>query len=230
MGVIGDLSVPTSDVRLNLSKGSPGEPLRLANVIPSDGGAVVYVWADYETVATATSYVRTNADVSDIQEVDALAEQRLLRVEMAADSEGVLARLNEADVAVLEGVGTANDWTFRLRFPTRSELRSFRRACSDDGIGMTVHRLYAPEARGSDRRSDLTPEQLEALRTAYERGYFEVPRDVSLVELSETLGVSDSAVSQRLRRGVDSIVEPLWSETLDDTLDDAVLDEPGPRR
>lgn len=47
----------------------------------------------------------------------------------------------------------------------------------------------------------------ETLVTAYERGFFEAPRETSIDELSEALGVSSSAVSGRLRRATRNLVE-----------------------
>jgi predicted DNA binding protein len=53
---------------------------------------------------------------------------------------------------------------------------------------------------------DLTAEQRELLRAAVRRGYFEVPRRVSLADLAEEQGVSDREASERLRRGVEAMV------------------------
>lgn len=46
----------------------------------------------------------------------------------------------------------------------------------------------------------VTPAQHETLRTAFEDGYFMVPRGTNLTTLSDQLGVSDQSVSERLRR------------------------------
>lgn len=45
----------------------------------------------------------------------------------------------------------------------------------------------------------LTEKQRDTLELALEAGYYEQPRDTSLTELSDTIGISKSAVSQRLR-------------------------------
>ena len=44
----------------------------------------------------------------------------------------------------------------------------------------------------------LTQKQLEAARTAVEVGYYENPREARLSDLADRLGISESAVSQRL--------------------------------
>jgi len=41
---------------------------------------------------------------------------------------------------------------------------------------------------------------------AYERGYFNLPRDVTMEELGEELGISQQAVASRLRRGIRNIL------------------------
>jgi hypothetical protein len=64
-----------------------------------------------------------------------------------------------------------------------------------------VYNPHPPVAEGS-----LTGAQREAIRVAADRGYFKVPREVSLKEIAEQLGVSEQAVSQRLRRGLGNLV------------------------
>lgn len=61
--------------------------------------------------------------------------------------------------------------------------------------------------------SDLTEDQRELLQNAVREGYFKVPREVTLVELAETHGLSDREASERIRHGLDVLVR------------DATLDE-----
>jgi predicted DNA binding protein len=41
---------------------------------------------------------------------------------------------------------------------------------------------------------------------AYDRGYFNSPRDVTMAELGEELGVSQQAIASRLRRGIRQVL------------------------
>jgi predicted DNA binding protein len=52
----------------------------------------------------------------------------------------------------------------------------------------------------------LTPPQEELVVAAYENGYFAQPREASLRELAESLDISPSAASGRLRRAIESLV------------------------
>lgn len=70
-------------------------------------------------------------------------------------------------------------------------------------------------------RSDgvpMTSQEWEALQTAVERGYYDVPRRITTVALAEELGVSDRELSKLLRRATVKLVkhghwEPQYSNT-----------------
>jgi predicted DNA binding protein len=53
----------------------------------------------------------------------------------------------------------------------------------------------------------LTAPQREALTLAVESGYYDVPADVTLDSLSELLGITSQALSERLNRGTKTLVE-----------------------
>ena len=68
-------------------------------------------------------------------------------------------------------------------------------------------------AANSTQASTLTEPQEELLRSAVREGYFEIPREVTLVDLADIHGISDKETSQQLRRGLEAIVR---DATLDD--------------
>jgi predicted DNA binding protein len=53
----------------------------------------------------------------------------------------------------------------------------------------------------------LTELQQETLVAALEAGYYELPREVTMGELAERLGVSQQALAKRLRRGYRNLIE-----------------------
>jgi len=59
----------------------------------------------------------------------------------------------------------------------------------------------------------LTNRQYEALRIAYERGYFEIPRQCSLEEIATELDITASSVTERLRRGQTQLIEETVATT-----------------
>ena len=53
----------------------------------------------------------------------------------------------------------------------------------------------------------VTPPQREALILAIQRGYFSVPKETSLEQVASELGISQQALSERLRRGTRTLIE-----------------------
>lgn len=88
----------------------------------------------------------------------------------------------------------------------------FRRFWQRNG-GFQLHRLTR-EGDAEPPGDGLTDRQREALRIAYERGYFDIPRKASLDDVADELGVSASSVSERLRRAQTQLIEetvgPTW--------------------
>ena len=73
-----------------------------------------------------------------------------------------------------------------------------------EAVGVRLERVSPLREEGEDgvdARWDLTPAQAEAMKTAHEMGYFEVPRGASSEAVAADLGVSKSAFLERLRRG-----------------------------
>lgn len=137
-----------------------------------------------------------------------------LAVDWTGEFDGMLAVLRETNGACTEAVATGGSWYLHLRFRTRERLSTWYRRCSERGISVRVERIVDSDT-GEDlhdgSRAAMTEAQREALSTALGAGYFSVPREVTLEEVAAELGISDTATSQRLRRGIRNL--------LDDTLD-----------
>ena len=83
-----------------------------------------------------------------------------------------------------------------------------------DTVGVTLERIYplGPKSEGTvAQRWDVTPRQEEALRTAMDLGYFEVPRTVTASEVAAELGVSKSAFLERLHRAQKGLFSQMFA-------------------
>lgn len=96
-----------------------------------------------------------------------------------------------------------------LSIDDRETLRTLLRCVrEDDGGASTVQILetdHTEEVPIFDI-SRLTDKQWEALRLAYERGYYQQDRDTDLEALATELGITKSAVSQRLQSAETKLV------------------------
>lgn len=61
--------------------------------------------------------------------------------------------------------------------------------------------------------SEVTEKQREAIEVAVNAGYYERPRQSDLAALSEQLGISESAVSQRLNGAESALIREMASAT-----------------
>ncbi len=52
----------------------------------------------------------------------------------------------------------------------------------------------------------MTPQEREALQTAVEQGYYDVPRRITTTALAEEVGVSDRELSELLRHATVKLV------------------------
>jgi hypothetical protein len=79
---------------------------------------------------------------------------------------------------------------------------------SNTGMRLLLHKLI--DYRGPNHALDiLTDRQREVIHAAYARGYFEVPRRVSLTDLAAELGLDPSTVSEHLHRAEHNLLTQL---------------------
>ena len=150
------------------------------------------------------------AGVRSADVVDASEDGALVRLHWEDDgSVGLLEAFRTVPVSVLWAVGRSDGWEFELRFPSSDAVPRFHQQCLDRDITVDPKRVRqtAPESSRAVRTHGLTEKQREALVRAFDSGYFDVPRRATLTELADELGVSDTAVSERLRRGTSLMID-----------------------
>ncbi len=124
----------------------------------------------------------------------------------AADTRGTYPIAVEHDIAYLDIELQDGEYTIRARVPDRDALTALREYCRDNEFSFALDRIYretATDAVGSP----LTDAQAEAMRIAYEQGYFDSPRQATLDAVADEIGVSRQAVAARLRRGHKRLIE-----------------------
>lgn len=98
------------------------------------------------------------------------------------------------------------EWELRMRFDDRECLTQFQDYCDEQNIAFELSRLYEISNPRSGAQFGLTRMQYNALTTAWEMGYFETPRDVTLTEIADELGITEQSLSQRLRRAYHTLI------------------------
>lgn len=203
MSVIAGFSIPAKDFALgHLLEVRPGVQVRLESMVPTGETVIPYFWVKTPDITDVEAALEGSPIVNDAKIVDTVGDEALFRVAWSEDVDGVIETIKTTDCVILGGRGHGDHWTFQLRFPQYDHLSTFYRSVVDKGISMELESVHDPIDQSGPPGVSLTDDQRDALVMALEKGYFAVPRGITLVELAEDLGISDSAVSQRIRRGL----------------------------
>lgn len=190
----------------------PDVTVELERIIPARDVVVPYFWVRGTSVDDIEDAFTDHPGVTDIQLIDSVEDEYLLRVEWTLEYDGVLSTLTETKIPLVKAVGTNRQWTFDVRGDNRSDIATFQQRCRELDIPITLTKLHALTPIETDTEAVLTDKQQAALVLAYDRGYFNTPREVTMDELGDELNITQQAVASRLRRGINHILGSTLSE------------------
>ncbi|AGB14837.1 putative DNA binding protein [Halovivax ruber XH-70] len=87
---------------------------------------------------------------------------------------------------------------------SRSRLSALRTQLENLGIGFTIEHVREIDTSQADRL--LTDRQRAVLREAVEAGYYRTPREATLGDVADRLGVASSTASDVLHRAEDHVI------------------------
>lgn len=196
--------------------GDPTARVQLERLIPLDGKRAPFLWVTGTDLVAFERQLRGSHIVAHAEVLARVDESRLYAIECDAGEETFLSGISEANGVVISAAGD-DHWWFDVRFPDHDALSSFHQFSRDEDFPVELRRVSPSDDRlGSD--VGPTPKQREALLLAVEGGYFDVPREMTLDEIGETLGISSQAASERIRRGTRAVLRrgPVDIRTTDD--------------
>lgn len=205
--VVFEFSVPADAVVLGETLPKfPGLTVELEQLVPTRHSPMPFLWtSSAEGLSAFGEAAAEDPSVEEITRLSTLEEGVLYQVRWAAADEGLLGRLSSGDEAILQARGRGDEWTLKIRVNSREELADFRAFCGRRDIPFHVIRIY-DLTKPKIGEYDVSEKQRAALLTALELGYFNIPRDASLREVADSLGISPRAASERLRRGHTNLV------------------------
>jgi len=207
MSVIAEFSIPASQFILGKAlQEAPEFEVTIERAIPVGESVIPYVWAYGTDGGEFESVLARAPEIDEYEIVDELDSQALYRLMWNADVDTFLQRVVSSNTVLQQAVGDDERWEFQLRFPDSHELSEFHTGCQDAGMDVTVESLYNPIEPTTVNTQKMTEAQLTLVERAYDEGYFDVPRSITLVELAEELGISDQSVNERLRRGLSALI------------------------
>lgn len=170
------------------------------------------IWVRETTPTVFENAVAEDPTVTDDRLLIGDEERWLYEMRWTTNVRLVLDVLTNAMALVLDAVGSKDGWNLRVLFPNRDALSSTNEFCQDHGLTFEithVRHLDPDPPHPPSPRVGLTDAQYKTLTEAYEQGYFDVPRRITLSELATELDISHQALSERLRRGHNVLIKDI---------------------
>ena len=184
---------------------SPVE-VTLDTVVPMTEECLPYVWVEGDTTAFEEN-MAAHEDVESCVREGTAAGRGLYRVEWGSTLHEIVQEIGKSRFTLLGATGNQSGWEYRVRFPDRDHVGRYVSLCRDHGFQIELERLFDLDTLHPNGCAfDLTQKQRDALEIAHERGYYETPRQVTLDDLAADLDISQQALSQRLRRGINRMI------------------------
>lgn len=200
MAAIIQLRVPATGMTLGATVASvPGVAMEVEQFAnDADGARRPLVWIQAESFDDVDDALAGDPTVAEHSAVSEVGDRRLYELAWTDPEGSVFATLGEFGGHPRSAVLSGDEWAIEVLFPTREQLSRMYDSRANDGIGMTVDSIY--ELSDSTPVQALTDSQRRTLESALSGGYYEIPRETSLTDLSDEIGVSHQALSERLRR------------------------------
>lgn len=207
MGVIVELSIPSTEFQLGRILPLEGETtISLETIVPLGDRSVPFFRLFGPAREDFQADISDHPDVSDIHIVTMHDDETMYALDWEVTDGSFLDVVLSLDGHVLEGSGDSDSWVFQLRFASHNALSIFQKSCFESDIPIDVRRIYNPTTPDAGPWYGLSAPQRETLTYAVEKGYYSLPRRVTTQDLAEEFDISDQAVTERLRRAIDTIV------------------------
>jgi predicted DNA binding protein len=206
MAVIVDLALPAKQFELGRILGMTEDTSVVLETMVPLGERTVPFFRVYGKDNGFEDSVRAHSAVNAIDIVSTHDGEILYALDWDVSEHTFFAGLIERGANLLEAQGVAETWTFELRFQTHEDLSSFQEHCAEYEVPIDVQRLFNPTKPDAGPWYGLTGAQRTSLTRAVEAGFYSIPRQASTNDLAAEFGVTDQAVTERLRRGIRNLV------------------------
>ncbi|GAA0254220.1 helix-turn-helix domain-containing protein [Haladaptatus pallidirubidus] len=207
MPTIIEFTVPADEFPLGqIFQDFPDVEIELERMIPTNHALIPYFWVWGPKITNIAAHFKDNPAVQSVDFVDEVEGGGLFRTKWNTDVEGILKGIAEIDIVLLSATGSETKWQFELRTVDSTGITQFQRYCKDNNIDITITRLYALSEMRTGEQYHITTDQEEALIAAFEAGYFNEPREVTLKDIAQEMEITRQSLAARLRRGYRNLI------------------------
>ena len=198
MSLFGEFHVPAESFTLfKTLQEVPDLTIEIERVVASEELLAPYFWVTCEDISRFEAAVEADPTVENLHLCDEFEGANLYRANWTGDTESVVFVYTELRITILEATGQRDLWQLQMRFDSQEQLDEFQEKCNEREIPFELQQLHEVKQTRTGSQFDLTPKQHDALRKAWETGYY-TSTDVTLGDIATELNVSQQSVSQRL--------------------------------
>ncbi|GAA0471767.1 helix-turn-helix domain-containing protein (plasmid) [Halococcus dombrowskii] len=207
MATIAEFTIPASEFALaETLERRPDLTINIDRVVAHNTTQVApFIRVTQGEVEGLTEILEDDSSVEEVELFGETDDERFYRLVWNETAQVIGYMINERAATVQEATATDGEWQLRVLFPDRDALSATNEYARENDVGFTLERIYGPE-NFETARHNLTEPQHETLALAVEMGYYEVPRDIDAKGLSDELGISHQALSERHRRATKNLV------------------------
>ncbi|MFD1586324.1 helix-turn-helix domain-containing protein [Halorientalis brevis] len=200
-----DVAAAVPAMTLELRVGQPNQGAPPPFFVRATGESFRALEREFETTPFVDEYARLTRD-GDTRQYQVLPTASM--ADQLDDRVDDFPRLQAlaTNRSVVEQISVQPDgWVQQRWFADRDAFLDYS-AFWRENASFSLFRLTESDANGNPP-TGLTDRQREALLTAYEMGYFDIPRTTSLDAVADEIGISAPALSERLRRAHAHLIE-----------------------
>jgi predicted DNA binding protein len=215
MGKVIELTIPTEKFALpEMFESAPDATVETVPIAAhGPQGSMSFLSVASSPVDRVDDAIRSDGTTDDVARIARSKDRQLYRVSWRARIRIVLSELLQSDGSLLCAWSTADRWNLRFLFPERESISVICEDWQQHGIDPSVQRVVDVTGKPGFAEMELSQCQHDTLLTAYEMGYYDVPRGVTLEGVAEELQVSHQALSERLRRGHRNLIRTTLCES-----------------
>jgi hypothetical protein len=201
-------TVPADEFALNYTLSElPDIEIECERIVQSGEDAILpLLWVRNADPDEVESAFEADPTVRDVSCLSTFEEESLYRMSWVDHIDLLLQMLTNAEATVLDAYGRNGRWQLRVLYPSREHFSATHEFADEHHLRFDVKSIRDMEGEPAGRFG-LTADQYRALVLASRRGFYDVPRESTLEDLADELDVSHQALSERLRRGMGSLVE-----------------------
>lgn len=207
MATIFEFEVPTEEFALHDTLAQfPDVEIEIERVVANDPDWITpYVWARAENFDALEADFDDDPTIKSLNKLSEMNEERSYQMTWTGSIDRIVPLLTNHEGTITHAVGSVEGWRLRVLFPDHEALSEAHDYLREAGFSLTIHVVYEATDDGH-MQYGLTKMKRDTLVAAFNAGYFEVPRENQLADLSEQLDLSPQALSERLRRATSSLV------------------------